>query len=299
MELMDARTLSPQQLYERRKQAVMLHKKGLFNTEIAPLVGVHRNVVGVWISTWKKGGLKALKVGKSGRSKGQGMSLNQEQQKKVQHCLVEIMPDQLKLPFALWTRSAVQQLIDDLFSIKMPIRTVGSYLQKWGFTPQKPVKRAYERNDKKVAQWLESDYPAIAKHAKEQGSEIHWGDETGICSADQVGRGYSPKGQTPVRRHKGKPERINMISSITNQGKVRFMFYEGTMNAKRLLTFFKRVIKDSSRKIVMILDNLRVHHAKLVRAWLEKHREQIEVHYLPSYRRMNFPSVQIVECQAS
>ena len=137
--------------------------------------------------------------------------------------LVERVPDQLNMPFALWNREAVKQLIKDQFGIEMPIRTVGHYLKKWGFTPQKPVKRAYERNDKKVNQWIETDYPLLAKRAKAEGGEIHWGDETGVCSEDQVGRGYSPKGQTPVRLHRGAKERINMISTVTNQGKVRFI----------------------------------------------------------------------------
>ena len=193
------------------------------------------------------------------------------------------MPDQLKLPFALWTRAAVRQLIKELFGEEMPIRTVGHYLKQWGYTPQKPVKRAYERNDTKVKTWLETDYPGLAKRAKAEGGEIHWGDETGISSADQVGRGYAPKGKTPVRRHKGKPERINMISTVTNQGKVRFMFYKDTMNSQRLISFLRRLVKDSGRKVFLILDNLRVHHSKLVKEWLAGREKEIEIHYLPSY----------------
>lgn len=187
------------------------------------------------------------------------------------------------LPFALWTREAVQILIKDLFKITMPIRTVGHYLKNWGFTPQKPVKRAYERNDKKVQKWLKEDYPALVKSAKAEGAEIHWGDETGLKSCDQVGRGYAPKGKTPERKHKGKLEKTNMISTITNQGKVRFMFYDGTMNADRFIKFLKRLIKDAKRKIYLVLDKLRVHHAKVLKAWLLGREEQIELRYLPSY----------------
>jgi transposase len=283
LQLKDARTLPPEQLLERRKQAILLHKKGETRIGIAKVVGVNRNVVGQWISKWKEGGTKALKVGRPGAPKGSGQKLDAEQQKKVRLCLVEAMPDQLKLPFALWTRAAVQQLIRDLFGIRMPIRTVGHYLKQWGYTPQKPVKRAYERNDRKVSHWLETQYPELARRAKTEGGEIHWGDETGISTADQVGRGYAPKGKTPVRRHKGKPERINMISTVTNQGKVRFMFYKDTMNAQRLIAFLRRLVKDSGRKVFLILDNLRVHHSKLVKKWLEGRENEIEIHYLPSY----------------
>lgn len=192
-------------------------------------------------------------------------------------------PDQLKLAFALWTTEAVALLVKERFDIDMPRRTVGHYLKRWGFTPQKPVKRAYERNDKRVKKWLEEEYPAIAKQAKSEGAEIHWGDETGICSRDQVGRGYAPKGKTPVRKQRGSRERVNMISTVTNQGKVRFMFYEGTMDWKRFIGFLKQLIKTAKRKIHLIVDNLSAHHGKPVKKWLEGVSDRLELHYLPSY----------------
>ena len=283
MELQDARTLPAKQLEERRKQAVLLRQQGMKYADIGDIVGVNRNKVSEWVKMWEEGGIKALKVGKPGRPKGSGASLDAQQQKKVQQCLKDTMPDQLMLPFALWTRQAVALLIKDLFKFEMPIRTVGDYLKKWGFTPQKPIRRAYERCDKAVQKWLDEEYPAIAQRAKSEGAEIHWGDETGVRSEDQVGRCYAPKGQTPVREHRGAPEKINMISTVTNRGKIRFMFYEGTMNADRLIEFLRRLIKNASKKVHLILDNLRVHHAKKVKAWLLERSDKIEVHYLPSY----------------
>ena len=281
--LQDARTISPEQLFERRKQAVALFKKGMLRKDIAPIVGVGRNKVGEWIAVWQEGGIRALKVGKAGAPKGSGLRLNRFEQERIRKTIIKDAPDQLKLPFALWTREAVRQLIEQFYGIDLPIRTVGNYLRNWGFTPQKPVKRAYERDDKKVKKWLEEDFPELAKRAKAEGGEVHWGDETGVKSEDQVGRGYAPQGQTPVRKHRGSPEKINMISTVTNQGKVRFMFYDGSMNADRLIEFLRRLIRRASRKVFLVLDNLRVHHAKKVRAWLSERKEEIEVHYLPSY----------------
>jgi len=74
-----------------------------------------------------------------------------------------------------------------------------------------------------------------------------------------------------------------MISSITNQGQVRFMFYRDNMNSKRLIEFMRRLTKDAGRKVFLILDNLKVHHSNAVKEWLEKNREKIEVFFLPSY----------------
>ncbi len=165
----------------------------------------------------------------------------------------------------------------------MPIRTVGEYLKRWGFTPQKPLKKAYEQNPKAVQKWKEEEYPAIHKRAKGEGAEIHWGDETGIRSDCQHGRGYAPRGKTPVQRIPAKRSSTNLISTVTNQGKVRFMGYRGSMNAEVLIEFFKQLLKEANQKIFLILDNLRVHHAKVVKAWLEKHTDQIELFFLPSY----------------
>lgn len=279
----DARSLSPTELEERRKQAIKLRERGMKYSEITEIVGVNRNTISDWYKRWLAGGAKALKVKSPGKPKGSGCSLNEEQQKKVKACLIYCTPDQLQFDFALWTRAAVQTLIEDLFKIEMPIRTVGDYLKRWGFTPQKPVKRAYERCDKKVKKWLDDEYPTIEKRALAEGAEIHWGDETGMKNEDQVGRGYAPKGKTPVREHKGKKESINMISTVTKLGKIRFMFYEGSMNYQRLIKFMSRLIKDTSKKIFLILDNLRVHHAKKVKEWLAKRCDKIEVFYLPSY----------------
>ena len=152
--------------------------------------------------------------------------------KRLKKAITDKTPDQLKFPFALWTRKAVaQQLIKQLFSIDMPIRTVGEYLKRWGFTPQKPLRRAYEQNPKAVQQWLDEQYPEIVAKAKKEKAEINWGDETGLCNNSQHGRSYAPKGKTPAIRLNAKRERINLISSVTNQGKVRFMIYDKTMNA--------------------------------------------------------------------
>jgi transposase len=283
MEKTDARKLKPEAQHELRKQAIRLRKKSMKYHEIAEILGVYPTTVGKWCRAYNKEGSKAIKIKIRGRRTGACRTLNQEQEKQIQKAIVDKEPDQLKLPFALWTRQAVQQLIKHLYSFEMPIRTVGEYLKRWGYTPQKPLRRAYEQNPKAVKKWLDEQYPKIVKRAKIEKAEIHWGDETGLCNDSQHGRSYAPRGKTPAIRLPAKKERINLISSITNQGKVRFMLYRNTMNSQTLIKFLKRLIKDVGHKVYLILDNLRVHHSKLVRHWLEEHKEQIELFFLPSY----------------
>jgi len=187
------------------------------------------------------------------------------------------------MPYALWTRESVRELIRSQCGVELPVRTVGDYLKRWGMTPQKPQKRAYEQRAPVVQAWLEEEYPAIQEQAKRENAEIYWGDETGLRNDCQHERGYALKGKTPTIRLNAKRESVNMISAVTNQGKVRFRIFDGKMNADVLIDFMMRLLKDAKRKVYLILDNLRVHHAKPVKEWLEEHKMMIEVFYLPAY----------------
>ena len=247
--------------------------------EIGEIVGVHADTLGRWL----KLSPRELKVNRGGRNPGEGRHLTQAQEDRIRKLITDKAPDQLKLDYALWTRKAVLTLIEQETGIRMPIRTVGEYLKRWGFTPQKPVKRAYEQNPKAVQRWLDEEYPEIKAQAKQEKAEIYWGDETGIRSDSQHERGYAPKGKTPVIRLNAKRSSTNMISAVNNQGKVRFKIFEGSMNTDIMIDFCKRLIKSAKRKVYLILDNLRVHHAKVFKAWLREHEDEIEVFYLPSY----------------
>lgn len=266
-----------------RKQAIRLIKTGKTQQEIADNFGVHLNTVGGWWRNYQKEGKKALQVNKRGLKSGQGRVLTAEQEKEIQKMIIDKTPDQLKLPFVLWDRKAVKELIQSHYGIIVAIRTIGDYLQRWNFSPQRPVKRAYEQQPKTVQRWLDEVYPEIQIKAKQENAEIHWGDETGFRNDHHYGRGYSPRGKTPVVHLSAKRVSTNMISSITNQGKVRFMIYSKSMNAQVLIKFLKRLIKSVDRKIFLILDNLKVHHAIRVREWLEGKEDEIEIFFLPSY----------------
>ena len=278
----DARKLHSSAQEEKRRTAIKLWKKELAVSDIAITLDVSTKAVGNWITAYQSGGMAALKSRKRGHS-GVGHRLSKSQEELIKKLITDKLPDQLKLDYVLWTRKSVQELIQQELSIEVAVRTVGDYLKRWGFTPQKPAKQAYEQNPKAVQCWLDEQYPEIKKRAKKEKAEIYWGDETGVRNDSQHERGYAPKGKTPVVRLNAKRSSINMISAITNQGKVRFQVYEGSMNADRLIEFLKRLIKSAEKKVFLILDNLRVHHAYIVRDWLDEHTDEIELIYLPAY----------------
>ena len=284
MKKVDARKLSTDAQQQLRHQVIRLRKQGRKFSEITAITGASRCACSMWWNRYLKDGKKAIQIKKRGRPVGSYRKLYKEQENEIRKAIRDKCPDQLKLPFALWTRKAVQQLIKKRWGIEVPIRTIGDYLKRWEYTPQKPLKRAYEQNPKAVKKWLEEEYPVIKKQAKKENAEIHWGDETGLCNDSYHGRSYAPRGKTPaIRLSAKKCKRVNLISSITNQGKVRFMIYNNRMNADTLIKFLRRLIKNADRKIFLILDNLRVHHSYRVRDWLAEHVDEIEVFFLPSY----------------
>jgi transposase len=283
MDKTDARTLPLSVLNERRRRAVKLRERGVTLREVAAQCELSVPTVMAAHRAYVSGGWPAVNVKPRGRKPGDGRQLSAQEEATIRRLICDKTPDQLKLGFALWNRQAVSQLVEAELGLKLPIRTMGHYLKRWGFTPQKPIKKAYEQRPAEVKRWLDESYPQIAARAKEEGAEIHWGDETGLRSDDVRGRGYAPKGKTPVVHVNNRREGLSVISTVTNQGKVRWKVFEGAMHADLLTDFFKRLIKDADRKVFVILDNLKVHHARKVKDWLADHDEEIEVFYLPSY----------------
>jgi transposase len=280
---MDGR-VSPEALYERRKLIVNLYRNGMKVMAITKVVGMSWNAVRKTIDLYEAEGMKALKPKKRGRPTGTARTLTPEQEKQVQRDIRDKRPEQMKMDFALWTREAVLVYIREHFGIKMPVRTVGEYLKRWGFTPQKPIKVAYEQKPEAVKKWLDEEYPAISARAKAEKAEIHWADETAVMNTDVRGRSYSPRGVTPTTCSVwGARQKFSMISSVNNQGKCYWMIINDVFNADRLIEFMESIVKDVPRKVFLIMDNLKVHHSKPVQKWLGEHKEKIEVFYLPSY----------------
>lgn len=232
---------------------------------------------------YKSGGIRALHNKKRGIQGGK--KINGKQSAEVRRLVKDKLPDQLKLPYGLWTREAVQQLILNRFGIALSRWQVGRYLKAWGYTPQKPISKAFEQKPEKVKQWLEKEYPAIKRKAKKENAVIYFGDETGMRSDHQAGKSYAPKGKTPVIKRTGNRFSLNMISAISNRGHLQFMVIDGNgrFNSDVFKTFLKQMIKYRKQKIYFVTDNHSAHKTKILNEWLGKNKKRIEVFFLPPY----------------
>jgi len=278
----DFRNLSQKTQDEIRKRAVKEVLSGESQTKTGKKYGVSRSTVCIWVNNFKKKGSKTLISKKRGTHKNP--KLKPFQGYVIKKLIKDKHPEQLKLPFVLWTRESVRDLIKKKFQITVSLTTVGRYLKKWGFTSQKPAKRALERDDKAVQKWLDTEYPKIKKKAKKQKAEIFWGDETGLRSDHQSGKTYGIKGQTPVVKISAKRFSSNIISAINNKGKFFFSVFNHKFNNTMFIRFLKLLIKNQKGvKIFLIVDNYSVHKSNMVTKFIEKNNKYIEIFFLPTY----------------
>lgn len=281
MRTIDARQLPPTAQADLRRKAVAAVRAGQSKTEVARLFGVARQTVHSWVNAYQEGGAAALKARRRGRRPGKRLS--GKQSAVIRRRIRDRHPDQLKLPFYLWTREAVGELIAREFGIEVSVWTVGRYLGDWGFTPQRPARRAWEQNPKAVRRWLREEYPAIRKQARAEKAEIYWEDEMGLRSDHAAGRSYAPRGQTPAIPTSGNRFGCNLVSAITNRGRLYFSVFRGSFTTKVFLEFLRRLVKQVKRKVFLILDGHPVHRARAVTHWLARHTERIRVFRLPPY----------------
>jgi transposase len=283
IQLPDARQLSDDALQVLRLRALRGLELGYSELDLAELLGVRHETISRWWTAYRAEGLDSLPGERSGRPLGSGRFLSEPQAQRIKNCIDFHCPEELGIPHTLWTRRAVRELIRKEFHVDLAERSVGQYLRRWGYTPKKPSRHGRRQDPDEVEQWLLETYPALEAQADREHAEILWTDEVGVAADHHPGYGYARSGEPARMETPGPHIRVNQISAISNEGKVRFMTYRGALNAAVFLVFLKKLVAGGSRKILLIADRLQAHKTPGVQSWLEVHRDQIEVFYLPAY----------------
>lgn len=278
----DARKLDGATQAHLRRLVVKALRGGMKQTAAAQQFAVSLRAVNKWAALDKVGGLRALKSRRRGRRAGEGR-LDATQSARIRALIVGKMPDQLKLRFYLWTRAAVASLIEREYAEAVSLTTVGRYLKAWGMTPQKPVRRAYERNDAAIKHWLVAEYPALVGEAKRERATIYWGDEMGLRSDHVTGTSYAPLGRTPVVRATGQRFGCNMISAITNRGALAFMVFQGKFQNPVFIEFMKRLLRQVKDKLYLIVDGHPVHRSVAAKRFVADNADRLRLIRLPGY----------------
>lgn len=277
----DGRKLSAEAQEALRVRVIEAIRGGMKPAVAVRTFGVSRTAIFYWRRTVRLGNVTSLRAKKRGRPPKP--RLPGHQAATIVKLITDRTPDQLRLPFALWTREAVRDLIEQRCGVTLSVRTVGRYLKGWGFTPQKPLRRAYERDPAAVKRWKRQEYPAIVQQAKAEKAEIHWGDQMGVRSDHQAGRSYGRRGVTPVIPGTGQRFGANMMSSVTSRGHLSFLIFTERFTAKVFIRFARRLLRQRRRKVFLILDRHPVHRSAEVRDWLAANQHRIRMFFLPGY----------------
>lgn len=284
MDKIDARKLTPEGRDQLRRLVIRLRQQsGMPAVDLARVAGVHASTVKAWLAQAKREGVGSLTEKRRGRPAGSCRKLTLAQETWLREKIVGHTPQQLTLPFALWTRRAIRELIRGRFGLDVQDRLIGKYLKRWGFTPQRPIKRALEQRPEQVARWLNETYPALVAKARAENAAIYFGDETAVKEDANWVRGYAPRGRTPVLAVPTRWVKLSMISAISPRGEVAFRIVDGTINAERFIEFLAALIEGMPRKVILVVDNLRVHHSRAVTEWLADKTGRIELAFLPPY----------------
>ena len=277
----DGRTLDHKTLEHLRITAVRrVMEDGEAPSDVMRSLGLCRTSIYPWLRRYNDKGLEAL-VEKI--AQGREPKLTDKQQQQVKRWIVGKDPRQYGFDYGLWTRRIVQSLIERKFGICLGWTAVGRLLARLEITPQKPLRRAYERDPKEIRQWLDERYPKLRRRAKKHGAKIYFLDEAGFHSDPVLGRSYGLKGQTPVVRTSGQRQSINAISAVNAKGEFWYNIYSGKLNAGRFVEFLRDFMKGRRERVFLVVDGHPSHKAKLVAAYVKSLRGKLELHFLPPY----------------
>jgi transposase len=280
MAKIDNRSLDHKALEHIRLLAVERVLSGEKPSVVAKSFGVYRTSIYKWLRVHRKRGREALK---STKAKGPTPKLTENQKKQVRRWIVGKDPRQYGFDFGLWTRGIIAELIADKFSVSLTLPSIGRLLTSLDITPQKPLRRAYERDEKQIQQWKEQKYPELRKRAKRRGADIFFLDEVGVRSDSPLGRSYGLKGKTPVVKTSGQRQKINAISAVNAKGAFWYKVYSGMLTAVLFIVMLKDLMKGRKKPVMLVVDGLPVHKAKLVAKYVQSTKGRLELHFLPPY----------------
>jgi transposase len=281
MTKIDGRTLNHKALEHIRRLAVKrVVEGGEAPSEVMKSFGLCRTAIYPWLRKYQDKGMEAL-VEKI--AQGPAPKLTEKQRQRVKRWILGKDPRQYGFDFGLWSRRIVQALIQEKLGIELGLTAVGRLLAGLEITPQKPLRRAYERDPAAVDLWLKETYPKLKARAKGLGARIFFLDEAGFQSDPPLGRTYGLKGQTPIVQTSGQRQSLNVISAVNARGEFWAVIYPGKLNAEAFVLFLENFLQSGTGQVFLVLDGHPAHKAGLVKAYVQRLQGRLELHFLPPY----------------
>jgi transposase len=281
MAKIDGRTLDHKALEHMRMLAVRrVIEDGEAPSDVMKSLGLSRTAIYPWLQKYEEGGMEAL-VEKIAR--GPDSLFSEKQRQQVKQWILGKDPRQYGFDFGLWSRRIVQALIEEKMGIECGLTAVGRLLASLNITPQKPLRRAYERDPAAVKLWEQETYPELRKRAKRLGARIFFSDEAGFQSDPVLGRTYGLRGQTPVVRTSGQRQSLNVISAVNARGEFWAVTYTGKLNAESFVCFLQNFMASQVGRIFLVVDGPPAHKANAVKNYIQSLKGRLELYFLPPY----------------
>jgi transposase len=276
----DGRTLSHEISETIREMAVRRVKEGEAPSSVIKSYGLCRTTIYKWLKAERRGGVAALKAR---RHPGRKPALAPRQKLQVRRWINGKDPRQYGFDFGLWTRQIVAALIAQKFGVRLGVTAVGRLLAELDITPQKPLRRAYERDPAAIERWKATEFPRLRARAKREGAKIFFLDEAGVRSDQVLGRTWGLRGQTPEVATSGRRQSVNAISAVNARGDFWYEIYTERLNAVRFVELLKHFMRGRRHPVFLVLDGHPAHIAKVVATYVQRLVGRLELHFLPGY----------------
>jgi len=278
--VIDGRTLSHETSETIRHLAVQRVKEGERPSHVIASYGMSRTTIYKWLQAVKRGGKAALKARKH---PGRRPALSARQKLQVRRWINGKDPRQYGFDFGLWTRQIVAALIEQKFGVRLGVTAVGRLLAALDITPQKPLRRAYERDPMAIKSWTTEVFPHLRARAKRRGAKIVFLDEAGVRSDQVLGRTWGLRGHTPEVPTSGRRQSVSAISAVNARGEFWYEIYTERLNATGFIALLTRFMRRRTSRVYLVLDGHPAHRAKVVAQYVQQLQGRLELHFLPGY----------------
>jgi transposase len=276
----DGRTLSHETSETIRRLAAGWVKEGEAPREVIRSYGLCRTTIYKWLTAARRGGEAALAARKHS---GRKPALAPRQKLQVRRWINGRDPRQYGFDFGLWTRQIVAALIAQKFGVRLGVTAVGRLLTELDITPQKPLRRAYERDPVAIEQWKTAVFPRLRAQAKRVGAKLFFLDEAGVRSDQVLGRTWGLRGQTPEVPTSGRRQSVSAISAVNARGAFWYEIYTERLNASRFVELLRHFMRSRKSPVFLVLDGHPAHIAKVVAQYVQRLAGRLELHFLPGY----------------
>jgi transposase len=264
----------------RRRVVRLVAKRGRKVVQVARLFDLHAKTVSRWVSEARRGGEDALR---SRKSSGRPAALTAVELRRLRRTIVGKNPAQLNFGVLLWTLPIIQQVVSKLFGKALHTTTIARYLDGLGLTPQKPLRRASQRNEADIAAWVAEQFPRIAADVRRKQAVLLFLDEAGVHENGPLGTTWGARGKRPVVKVTGNRGKINVISAVTPSGRLWFRCYRENLTGENFVEFLKALLHDVRGEIVLVMDSHPAHVGEEAQVFYAEKVGRLQVELLPKY----------------